>query len=154
MFANQSAGTASALSIRLRAAAFFIPGYNLVETDIDATVMGEFASGLYLSGLTLTYNQTGQFGASRGGALSGPTNLSYDPAQIADVSGPGSAVLTPALLNQTGKAPFYEFVFPAFFMTWYPVGYNHFVGFRATVTGSFAPAVSVGILLDVIDVLA
>ncbi len=151
-YANQSSGTGSTLALRLNTSTFFIPGYNLVETDIKVTVQGVFASNLNLSGLTVTYNQTGQLAAARGGALSSRTNVSYDPVQIANVTGPGSAVLTPALLNQSATAPFYEFVFPSFFMTWYPVGHDHFLGFRVTVAGRFTPAVGVGILLKLMDV--
>lgn len=162
-YANQSGGAASTLTLRLFAGAFYDPSPGIVVVDIEAAVYGEFASNLHLSGLTLTGNQTGRLAwgvghpeaspySYAGYTQPGPVNVTYQPqAFLGQISGPGSASLTPPLVNETGKGPYYEFVYPIQFMEQDPLGDNTFFGFRATVTGDFAPDVSVGILLHIVN---
>ena len=166
-YANESDGQASSLALSLYSWTYF-DGFHVI-TNVFVTMRGGFASNLEPGELTLTYNQTGRFTQAYGHAWSSPTNLSFgvlndsvpgpmnvstNPGHVAYVSGPGSAVLTASLVNRTDEARSYEFVFPAFFSpVQYPIGYNHLFGFRATATGRFTPAVSVGILLDMLYVV-
>ncbi len=154
-YANQSSGPASVLTLRLHTSTYYAAAEYLVLIDIFATVQGDFASDLQLSGLTLACNQTGQGGAAGFAEpvqLPSPINISYDPANRQTFNlAAGTDAFTPTLANQTGKGPFYEFFFPAYIEGLGFLGHNEFLGFRATVTGSFTPAVSIGILLKIID---
>lgn len=125
-------------------------------TDIDIAVQGEFTSNLRVNGLALACNQTGPADAFDWGyAVAGAVNVSYDPAHHQSIFvGAGTAAFTPTLLDESGNGPVYEFVFPAYVEDHDPLGYTQFVGFSATVTGLFTPAVSVGIILSIVDVPA
>lgn len=149
-YANRSDGRTSTLTLRLHTSTYYASVLGLVIVEIDAIVQGEFASDLHLNGLNLTCNQTGHSGEYLWGYAAplwepGPINVSYDRAS-------GPPTFTPLLVNQTGKGPFYEFLFPVHVQDQNPLGYNQFVGLRTTVTGAFTPAVSVGILLQLIDI--
>jgi hypothetical protein len=150
-YANQSGGPTSALTLHLFTGTYISGG--MVTTDVFITVRGEFASNLHAAGLTLTGNQTGNFSAGQwvdGRTEQNPVNISYAWQSMEWAAGP--ATFTPTLVNQTGPGPLYEFVYPVSGSIWTPLGDSAFVGFRATVTGQFTPAVSVGILLQIIDV--
>lgn len=173
-YANQSSGPTSTLTLRLFTATYAFAG--VVHTDMYAAVQGEFASNLNLTGLTLAYNETGTIWGFYAGPQLDPTNISqyppdwmtnftytnitwpgstnvtYNGPPITSAAATGSAALTPALVNETRKGPVYEFAFSAWLWAEYPLVSNGFLGFRATVTGRFTPDVSVGILLQVLDV--
>ena len=117
-YANGSQGLTSTLTLRLFTYTLVDVG-GIVITNVFPIVEGRLASDLVLSGLTFTYNQTGQFTFANGWAqprpanvtfstgnvsLPGPTNVSYSPYPMATVSGPGSAVLSPTFLSRTGEA--------------------------------------------------
>ena len=76
----------------------------------------------------------------------GSTNVTCDGAQVTEThGGTGSAVLAPALVNETGSGPFDDFAFSAWLWTEYPLdphGSTGFLGFRAAVTGRFTPTVT------------
>lgn len=163
--ANQSGGPTSTLTLRLLTSTYSYP--QGVFTAVFAMVQGEFASNLNLTGLTLACNETGNIWNVDAGpwlnssiqAMLGPwpgsTNVTYSGPMITGTNGTGSVALTPTLVNETGKGPFYEFAFSGWFTTTYPLdpsASNGFLGFRATVTGRFTPDVSVGFLLHVLDV--
>jgi hypothetical protein len=157
-YASQNGGPTSALTLRLHAAAvsqysMAAPGpQGFIYVDIDIVVQGEFASNLRLNGLTLTGNQSGNFSAGQfamGRTNPNQTNISNAWQGLSWTAGP--ATFTPTLVNQTGKGPFYEFVYSAFVQVDNPILYSSFVGFRATVTGQFSPSVSVGILFQVVE---
>ncbi len=158
--ANQSDGAVSVLTLRLDTWAFFVPGPNsggFVQVDILPVVIGVFTSDLHLDALTVVCNQTGPSALSTWPAYGVPAgdNTSFDAGRGGMVSsGPNTQTLTPVLDNQSGEGPFYAFTFPAgaYFEDTGDMGLNAFVGVRATVTGSFAPAVSVGILLHIVDI--
>ena len=150
-YANQGDGPISALALRLRTDTVYNAAQGWVDVYVDLRVQGTFASDLHLGGLTVVCNQTGELAEGTSGP--NPTNVSSDPAhpQMFQFSAdPGT--FTPTLMNQTGRGPFYEFLFPAAVHDAAPLAHRAIMGFRATVTGSFTPAVSVGILLNIIDV--
>ncbi len=175
-YANESGGPTSILRLRLLTATYYDLSLATVYTTVYAAVQGEFASNLELTGVSLAYNNTGTYWNEYGSPLLNPTNITlylnpnislynitwpgstnvtYNGPQITSTNGTGSAALTPALVNETGKGPFYGFAFSAWLWTDYPLNplrSSGFLGFRATVTGAFTPAVSVSILLALIDV--
>ncbi len=168
-YANQSGGLGSTLTLRLLTAT---NSQSLgIFTAVYVRAEGEFASNLNLTGLTLVYNKSGTFWdvlASPlldGGSIMrypspnitwpGSTNVTYSGPMITSAFNTTSGALTPTLANETGKGPFYEFAFSARIWAECPLdpsASNDFLGFRATVTGRFTPDVSVGILLQVLDV--
>ena len=153
-YANESTGRTSILRLHLLTLTFYEGATGMVITTIEVTVEGAFSSDLHIGGLTLVYNQTGCPGAwAWGYAKPSPVNISYDPGnhQMIYVCN-GVAAFTPTLENQTGQGAVYTFVFPALIEDHDPLGSNQFVGFRATVSGDFTPAVSVDISLQIVDV--
>lgn len=168
-YAIQTGGPTSVLTLRLFTYTFPVGNYSaggFLDVNIVATVRGRIASNLHLDGLALTYNETGQFlnatGAPGGSAVSyivpEPINVTFcescSASQVIGLTNDGAGTLTPDLVNQTGVGPVYAFVFPMMFEITERPGYGFFAGFRATVTGQFTPAVSVGIFFKVIDVPA
>lgn len=156
-YANHSGGPMSSLSLRLFTYTYSADYWAVV--GISLMVKGEFASDLHLSGITLAYNETGTCIGASAAAFPNqyyPVNVSFNPANAPrfNMSGPGNESLTTTPMYQTGNGPFYEFVFPSSFQVTPCFGTDHFLGFRATVTGSFTPSVSVSVLLHVIDVPA
>lgn len=162
--ANQTVGSSSTLMLQLHTRTVYDPGVGLAYVDIFAAVQGQFASNLKPSGVTLTLNESGQYigGTAFGVATPAtglswvsPNNVSFGPGSSSptvSLDGPAVANLTPILLNDTGSGPFYQFVYPVFFSVWeVPTG-DHFIGLRVMVTGPFVPAVSVGILLQIVDI--
>lgn len=145
-YANESVGPTSALTVRMFTSTFYDAGGGWLVVDINTTVEGEFASGLHLGGLTLACNQTGQPVFVWGVAEPGAVNVSGYPQKIDN-----SGTFAPTLVNQTGKGSLYEFLYPAYISEQDILSRVEFLGFRATVTGEFTPAVSVGILLQIID---
>ena len=153
-YANESSGRTSVLALRLRTMTYYEGATGMVITAAELRVEGEFSSDLHIGGLKLSYNQTGCPGAwAWGYAEPAPVNISYDPAnhQMIYVCN-GAAAFMPTLENQTGQGAVYAFAFPALVEDHDPLGSNQFVAFRAMVSGEFTPIVSVGILLQIIDV--
>ncbi len=164
-YANESNGSPSTLALRLFTSAYFDPWSGMVMVVIHATVQGRFASDLQIEGLTLRCNQTGDFAAGQlawGYPVTGPVELpGYTQPGPVNTSGGGQIALeagpvafTPTLLNRNGDGPVYEFVFPVLIEVHDPIGHDAFVGFQAAGTGSFAPSVSVSILLHVTNLPA
>ena len=156
--ANQSGGPTSILTLDLQTNSAWVPISAVlaeVDTAVFVTVRGAFASNLRPTGLTLACNSTGG-GTPGGWAEPGGTNVSYDPTHPQTVPDCNGAVgFTPTLENVSDEGPVYAFVFVASVGSlWGLDGGDQFLGFRATVTGPFAPAVSVGILLHLVDIPA
>ncbi len=154
-YANQSGGRPSALTLQLSTSTFSIGEW--VYIFVDSTVVGEFASNLHVSQITLAYNETGSCIKGYGDASPNgysPVNVSFSRGNVPGVnaSGPAMGNLSATPVNQTGNGPFFQFVYPASFEVESCLGTEHVIGFRAVVTGSFTPSVSVGILLRVKDV--
>ncbi len=160
-YANQSGHLSSTLVMRVQvmAATWGSPGANGTYLDVIlvVSVVGRFAPNLHPMALALTANQTAATATgwdahfdSLGGQEG--TNVSFNPEQYVAIAGTGSGTLGANPVNEAGNRP-YVFAYSNRFEgeeQWY--WYNHFIGFRATVTGPFTPAVAVGILLPIIDV--
>ncbi len=161
-YANQSGHLSSTLVVHIQVMAATVgsPGQNgtYLQVNLVVSVGGRFAPNLGPTALALIANQTAATPSgwdahldSLGSWQSG-TNVSFNPEQYVALAGTSSAALTANLVNQTGNGP-YVFAYSVRFegeeqLYWY----SHVLGFRATVTGPFTPAVSVGILLRTIDV--
>lgn len=150
-YANETDGAVSILSLRLHTWTFFDSACGCVVANVNATVVGTFASDLHPANLQLAANQTGPNATlqSLGFAQFG-TNVSFAPGQSFGVLN-GSGTLTATVVGG-GPGKGYRFSYADAFFMRAQARYNRFVGFRATVTGSFTPAVDVGILLKIINV--
>lgn len=165
-YANRSGALASTLTLRLLVSAYWDPVHVYIRVDIHATVEATFASELRPSEVTIATNETGRLAwlvgwpepspsYYSGFIQPGPDNVSYQPqSSLGPIVGPGSARLSSSLANATGMGPYYEFVYPLTVVEEDPLGDNTLLGLRATVSGGFAPNVSVGILLRVADLSA
>ncbi len=161
-YANQSGRPSSTLvmHIHVMAACVCNSGYqgSYFEVVLVVSVVGRFAPNLHPTALALRANQTAatpsgwEAHLDSLGSWQGGTDVSFNPGQYVALVGTGSGALTANLVNQTRNGS-HVFAYSTKFdgqeqLYWY----NHFLGFRATVTGSLTPAVSVGILLKVINV--
>lgn len=148
-YANETNGAASTLTLRLHTETMFDSGCGCVQINIYAAAVGSLASALHPASLQLSANQTGPNGtldswpSEQLGA-----NVSFDPGQYLGFYN-GSGVLLAAITG--GSGPAYRFSYSDRFEFNGRPEYNRFVGFRATVTGPFTPAVSVGILLKIVN---
>lgn len=145
-YANETNGAASILSLRLVTDTLYDSYGGDVVVNIYATVVGIFAPNLHPANLRLEANQSGPNGLlqSWAGQQNG-TNVSFDPGQsIGFFNGTGSVSAT--VVGEASRFSYSD----RFELNGRP-GWNRFVGFRATVTGPFTPAVNVGILLKIID---
>ena len=129
----------------------------MVRLYADVTVAGSFAPNLEPGALEFTVNETGPLIGLQLFSVPAKTNLSFDSQLNVVLSGAGTSSLSATLTNRSQTTPLYEFGFRpppysggTFQVEWRPE-YNHFVGFRATVTGPFTPAVSASILLEIIN---
>jgi len=165
-YANESGGATSTLTLRLYLGAFYDPHMG-VMLDLFPVASGKFAPDLSPTGLTLTFNQTGRqawaygypyataFNNSLPGALisfPGPTNVTSISKSLSQVAGNGSASMLATFQNTSTTGPYFEFRYPAYIDEQDPLGDNAFFGIRAAVTGPFTPAVSVGILVHIINI--
>ncbi len=145
-YANETNGAASTLSLRLHTVTDFSDLCGCVEVGINATATGVFASDLHPAALQLEANQTGPNGSLDSWAdRQFGTNVTFDPGQSFGFFN-GTGVLYATVVGGA-----YRFSYSDFFYFHGRPWYNRVVGFRATVTGPFAPAVSVGILLKIIN---
>ncbi len=147
-YANQTSGTASWLTLRLFAYTYSTrAGGGPVVVNINATVDGRFASNLHPTGLQVTTNQSGPNAVVYYGAFLWGRNVSFSSTQYSYFVNNGSGAATAAISAASFRFsdPVEADVSPQ------P---SRFLGFKATVTGPFTPAVSVGIVLAVIDVPA
>lgn len=165
-YANESRGVTSTLTLRVFVAAFIDPPLG-VMLDLFPVISGKFAADLSPTELILTFNQTGRqawaygypyatsFNNSLPGALvafPGPSNVTATSKYLPQVAGNGSASMRATFQNTSTTGPYFEFLYPAYIGEQDPLGDNAFLGIRATVTGSFTPAVSVGILVHIINI--
>jgi len=165
-YANESGGATSTLTLRLFLGAFYDPHQGAM-LDLFPVVSGKFAPDLSPTGLTLTFNQTGRqafafgypyataFNNSLAGALiafPGPTNVTSTSKFLSQVVGNGSASMSATFQNTSKTGPYFEFLYPSYIDEQDPLGDNAFLGIRATVTGPFTPAVSVGILVHLVNI--
>ena len=155
-YANQSAGPVSTLSLRVWTETVYDPNAGVVRLYADVTVAGSFAKSLMPGALGFTVNETGPQIGLQLISVPATTNLSFDSQLNFVLSGAGTGSLSATLTNRSQATPLYEFGFRPppgggmFGVEWRPQ-YNHFIGFRATVTGPFTPAVSASILLEIIN---
>ncbi len=145
-YANETNGAASTLTLRLYTWTSFNDICGCVEVDVNATATGVFASDLHPAALQLEANQTGPNGSLQSWAdQQYGVNVSFDSGQsFGFYNGTG-------VLAATVASGAYRFSYSDFFNFRGRPWWNRFVGFRATVTGPFVPAVSVGILLEIIN---
>ena len=164
---DQTGYPTSVLSLRMTVSAFgpftgFPATYGIF---IRLGVVGRIAPNLHPGELVLTYNQTGyELHALGSEELTGanplpPVNVTTCPPPgctlpSVEVADNGSGALTSPLYNDNGAAAYYYFSYPAFFEIRERVGLDFFVGVRITLAGPFTPSVSVGILVQVMDVPA
>ncbi len=145
-YANETNGATSTLTLRLDTWTSFNDVCGCVEVNVNATATGVFASDLHPAALQLEANQTGPNGSLQSWAdRQFGTNVSFDPSySFGFFNGTG-------VLAATVASGAYRFTYSDWFEVDGRPWYNRFVGFRATVAGAFAPAVSVGILLKIIN---
>ncbi len=145
-YGNETNGVASTLTLRLYTVTDFSDLCGCVEVGINATATGVFASDLDPAALQLEANQTGPNGSLDSWAdQQFGANVTFDPGQFFGFFN-GTGVLYATVVGGAHRFSYSDF----FYFHGRP-WYNRFVGFRATVTGPFAPAVSVGILLEIIN---
>lgn len=166
-WANESDGATSALTLHLYLGAF-IDG-DLVRLDLFPVVSGSFAPDLHPARLTLTFNETGARYTGAYGwpyttafnnsfpaapvAFPAPTNVTiHSQDSLPEVAGNGSTSLDTSLVNTSTSGARYEFLYAMLIIMQDPLGDNAFFAVRATVTGPFAPAVNVDILVHLVDV--
>ena len=158
-YANQSQGPSSSLSLRLVVDAGFLaspsdPSSGEWLMHIAMTGLGRFAANLRPSQLTLAVNGTSAnlHVDSEDSYLTG-ANVTFNPQPIAYFidNGSASVAATPASPNPTGL---HVFSFSDEWRIDEYLSFNGTYGFRATVIGDFTPAVSVGILLNIINLPA
>ena len=156
-FANQTGRNGSLLRMDLVTWTYYDPLAGAVYLFADLTVAGAFAPNLGPRALEFSANATGQAIELNTHYVPPTTNLSFDSQPIIDIVGNTTGSVSATLTNQSRSAPVYNFGFyplpygDMFWILWRPWYSPHLVGFRATVTGPFVPAVSVGILLEVIN---
>ena len=148
--ARTSGGRSSTLELRVSAGAFYDGDVFLFP---DSRVHGRFASGVSVTGLTLAFNETGYLTGAKGNpyGIPNPVNVSSNPL-MPGVRGMGSSSVSPTLSNRTGGNPDYVLAWTASIEAGENLTQNAFFGVRATVTWDFAPSVSVGIVLHLVDV--
>jgi len=156
-YANESAGPVSTLSLQAWTETFYDAQASMVLLYAYVIVVGSFAPNLKPGALEFTVNETGPLIGL--GLISAPTttNLTFVSSLNFVLSGADTGSLSATLTNRSQTTPFYDFGFRSppysggtFQVEWHPQ-YNHFVGFQATVTGPFTPAVSASILLEIIN---
>ncbi len=166
-FANESDGPMSALTLRLFLGAFPVPGDQL-QLELFPVVSGSFAPNLHPTDVTLTLNETGSRTMYAWGwayttafnntapaqpiAFSAPANVSVANLPLPQLVGNGSSSMRSPLLNTSTAGSRYEFILPVWISMQDPLDDNAFFQVRATVTGPFTPAVSVGILVHIINI--
>jgi hypothetical protein len=149
-YANETGGAASTLTLRLYTWTLFDSTCGCVVVNINATVVGTFASDLHPANLQLMANQTGPNGGLQSREVyQFGVNVSFAPGQYIAVFN-GSGALSAAILGDAGKT--YRFSYSDRFELDALPEYNRFVGFWVTVTGAFTPAADIGILLKIINV--
>ncbi len=149
VYANQSGVASSKLSIHVWTETYYDAVAGAMYQFDNVTIMGRFASNLRPSGLQLTLNETGPAIGLHTDILPQGANVSFN-SEVVTLYQDGTTNLSATLINGGAAAPFDFGYYTEFNVVWRP-WYNHFVGFRATVTGPFTPAVGVGILLKIIN---
>ena len=148
-YANETDGAASTFTLQLHTWTLYDTTCGCVVVNVNATVVGAFASDLHPASLQLLANQTGPNGSLQSWADEQyGTNVSFDPGQSIGFYN-GSGILSATIVGGAGTT--HHFSYAGFFNARGRPWYNRFVGFRATVTGAFTPAVSVGILLKIVN---
>ncbi len=155
-YANQSGGPASTLTLQVRTETYDDPGNGVVRTLVGLTLAGHFASALGPRNLLLTVNDTGPAISLQVDSVLVATNFTFDSDPYISLLQASTGSLSASLTNAGSAIPFYQFGIQSTisgdtFEVSFSPQYNHFVGFRATVTGPFTPAVSVSVLLEIIN---
>ena len=164
-YANQTENPGSTLAMQILTRTFYVGGpaghyYDggYVQTIVEMTIHGHFASNLHPGLLMFTINQTGQQnGKGLDFIWSTPaeqrgTNVTFDHNQELTFFGTGTATGMETLVNDVGAGPYYDFTYGDSIEAWGFVGHTRFVGINTTVTGPFTPPVSVAMVLTIIDV--
>ncbi len=150
--AHTSGGRFATLAVQVSVSAFYSDVEGVV-LSLSTRVHGRFASDLSVLGRTLACNVTGEYAGAYGDPYTNPNsvNVSSNPL-LPRVGGNGSAHVSPTLVNRTGGNPDYVFAWTSGIEAGEGLTQDAFFGLRASVTGNFAPSVSVGIVLHVLDV--
>ncbi len=149
-YANETNGLTSKLILRLHTWTLYDGTCGCVDFNVIATIVGDFAADLRPSALRLAVNQTGPNASLQSWeADQVGTNVSFNPMQSFSLSS-GTEALNATIIGEAGKP--YSFQYSDYFNMRASPRYNRFLGFQAVVTGSFTPAVDVGILLKIINV--
>jgi len=151
-YANQSAGTVSTLSIHVWTETYYDVAAGDVYVFANVTVVGRFAANLHPSSLQIAVNETGPLILLQSESVRQiGSNVSYNSQQTVNLRDNDTGGLSVSLINGGGAGAFYGFSYSDWFDVTERPWYNHFLGFRATVTGPFTPAIQVGVLLEIIN---
>lgn len=167
-YASQSASPTSTLMMQMVTWTYYVGGpeghyYDggYIETTVNVTIRGHFASNLHPSVLRFTISQIGQrkTGSLLDYVWSEPayqagTNVTFDPNQELWVEGTGSVTGTETCVASGGGGPFFDFAYRDWVDAKGFVGHNRFVSIRATIEGPFSPAISVEAALAIVDLPA
>lgn len=156
-FANQTSAGESVLAMLVSTETYYDPFAGAVYLYADVNVSGSFASNLGPSSLRFTINETGPLIGLHSYSPPATTNLSFDSQPYLSLYENQTGNLSATLVNVNRTEPNYAFgLHPApnsggmFEIVWRPA-YNHFVGFRASVLGSFNERIQVSVLLEIVD---
>ena len=145
-YANETNSATSSLTLTLHTWTLWDGGCECLQVNVNASAVGAFASNLRPANVQLWANQTGPNGTLDSWPTEQyGTNVSFDPGQSIGFY-TGSAAVSATVMGGA-----YRISYSDRFEVWGGPQNNRFVGLRATVTGPFVPAVSVGILREVIN---
>ncbi len=142
--ASEADGAGSNLTLRLVAWLFYVSASHQVILNVNATAGGVFAPGLHPERVQISANVSASSSSVYYGAFLWGENVSFGANQYSwfGNGGHGTVTATPTADAFVFSDPTEAFVMPQ------P---SFFLGFNATVSGSFSPPLSVSVLLHVVD---
>ncbi len=150
-YANQTGGSASTFSMHLWTETYYDSIAGAVYLYANVTVVGQGASNLKPGSFQLAVNETGPLIGLNSESVPTGLNLSLNPEQSIALYQDGVGSLSGVFTNTGGSESTFNFGFQEWFhIVWRP-WYNHFVGFRGSMTGGFTPDIEVGILLELVN---